>query len=71
MIHLHRVDYDLCLARHRAAVERTWNQDDLEQGLGRESRVVDVDAFREWFFAGDDLEGSEREPIPERIRALL
>ena len=71
LIHLHRVDYDHCLARHRAAVERTWNQDDLEQGLGRESRVVDVDAFREWFFAGDDLEGSEREPIPERIRALL
>ena len=71
LIHLHRVDYDHCLARHRAAVERTWNQDDVELGFGRASRVVDVDAFREWFFAGDDLEGSEREPIPERIRALL
>ena len=33
LIHLHRVDYDLCLARHRAAVERDLESGRPEQGL--------------------------------------
>lgn len=71
LIHLHRADYDLCLARHRAAVEREWSDDDVRHGFGRESRVVDPEEFARWFWEGDDLEGSEREPIPPHLREVL
>jgi Glycosyl transferase family 2 len=71
LVHLHRVDYDYCLARHRSVTERRWYAEDRRRDLGRHYRVVDPVEFRDWFFAGYDLEGTEREPIPERIRAIF
>jgi hypothetical protein len=71
LIHLHRVDYARCLERHRAAAAREWSDSDLREGHGRESRVVDEEEFREWFYAGADLEGSVREPIPEHVVEAL
>jgi len=71
LVHLHRADYDRCLARHRSAVQRDWSETDLERGYGRQSRVVEADEFDRWFYAGEDLEGRGREPIPERLRSAL
>jgi hypothetical protein len=71
LIHLHRVDFDYCLARHRSVTERRWYEEDRRRDLGRHYRVVDPEEFRDWFFGGYDLEGTEREPIPERIRAMF
>jgi Glycosyl transferase family 2 len=71
LVHLHRGDYDRCLARHRSAVAREWSPEDLERGYGKQSRVVDADEFERWFYAGEDLEGTAREPIPERLREVL
>lgn len=71
LIHLHRADYEYCLARHRAAASRKWPEGDLQWNLGWHQRVVEDGEFREWFFNGADLEGAEREPIPEHLRAEL
>jgi hypothetical protein len=71
LVHLHRVDYDRCLARHRSVASRRWSEQDLKLNLNSQARVVEPDAFREWFYAGEDLEGSSREAIPERFRTLL
>jgi hypothetical protein len=76
LIHLHRVDYEYCLERHRAVVERDWYEADRRRDLGSHYRVVDPDEFREWFFHGNDLqgialEGAERALIPDRIRGEL
>jgi Glycosyl transferase family 2 len=71
LIHLHRVDYDYCLARHRAAARREWPEDDLQLNLGWHQRVVEPEEFRNWFFHGEDLEGTEREMIPDRVRDVL
>jgi hypothetical protein len=70
LVHLHRVDYRYCLERHRAAADRDWNDADLRDGLGPQNRLIDSDAFREWFFHGDDLDG-DREPIPDEVRGAL
>jgi hypothetical protein len=69
LIHLHRADYETCLARHRAAATRDWNKADLAGGRAH-NRIVEPSEFEEWFYGGPDLGGS-REPIPERIRAVL
>lgn len=71
LIHLHRVDYEYCLARHRAALEMRWAEEDRKWNLGWHQRVVEPEEFDEWFRAGADLEGSTREPIPERLRGVL
>jgi hypothetical protein len=71
LVHLHRVDYDYCLARHRAATERKWHEEDRRRDLGRHYRVVEPDEFRKWFFSGYDLERTEREVIPDRVREVL
>jgi hypothetical protein len=71
LIHLHRIDYDNCLKRHRSASSRRWPEEDLKWNLGWHQRVIEPEAFREWFFHGEDLEGTEREPIPERFRDVI
>ena len=71
LIHLHRVDYDYCLARHRRAASGNWNQEDLQFNLTWHQRVVEPDEFRTWFYEGEDLDGAAPEVIPDRVRDLL
>ncbi len=71
LIHLHRVDYDYCLARHRAVSSRQWPEADLKLNFNSQARIVEPTEFREWFLHGEDLEGAEREIIPDRFRESL
>ena len=70
LVHLHRVDYEMCLARHRKAFARNWKEADLLQGLGAQNRIVEPDEFEEWFRHGAELD-APAELIPEHIRTLL
>ena len=70
LVHLHRIDYDRCLARHRAAVARDWNEADVVSGYGAQNRIADPSEFDEWFYRGADID-APRELIPEHIRSLL
>jgi hypothetical protein len=49
LIHLHRVDYDICLERHRIRSRRRWADDDAEQGWAAHNLITDEAAFRRWF----------------------
>jgi hypothetical protein len=70
LVHLHRIDYDACLARHRASSARDWNEADIAGGLGAQNRIAELEEFEEWFRHGSDL-GAPRELIPEHIRSVL
>jgi hypothetical protein len=70
LVHLHRADYDSCLARHVRAAARDWNRDDVATAAGEHNRTVDRDAFDAWFRNGADL-AAPRELIPDHIRELL
>lgn len=70
LMHLHRADYDTCLARHGIAAARDWNQADLENAGGEHNRIADRDAFDSWFRTGAELT-TPRELIPDHIRELL
>ena len=39
--------------------------------LGWHQRVVESDEFHDWFFHGEDLEGTTREAIPEHMKRVL
>jgi hypothetical protein len=70
LVHLHRVDYGWCLARHRASAARRWNEGDIARGDGIQNRIAARDEFEEWFRRGPDLD-APREFIPEHVRATL
>lgn len=70
LVHLHRVDHDICLARHQASAARDWNEADIDSGCGAQNRIADPGEFDEWFYRGADLD-SPPELIPEHIRSVL
>jgi hypothetical protein len=70
LVHLHRVDYELCLARHRSSAGRNWSAEDVVRGDGSQNRVADGEDFDRWFYHGPDLD-APREVIPEHLRRAL
>jgi hypothetical protein len=74
LIHLHRIDYEICQERHRVSSERTWSERDLAGGWGRHNRIADDEEFEEWYFGGScfwDGRGIVVERIPDRWKGLL
>jgi hypothetical protein len=70
LVHLHRVDYDSCLQRHRETASRDWSTEDVVRGDGGQNRIAAPEEFERWFRSGPDLD-SPRELIPAHIRAVL
>jgi hypothetical protein len=70
LVHLHRVDYERCLYRHRQRVARPWKPEQLANGWGYQDRIIEPEEFAHWFFT--DASGSngpvQRQPIPPRWR---
>jgi Glycosyltransferase family 92 len=50
LVHLHRVDYDICLERHRTRSRRRWADGDAEQGWAAHNLITDEAEFRRWFY---------------------
>lgn len=49
LIHLHRMDFELCRDRHRFRSTVAWNQKDIETNYGYQNRIADEERFAEWF----------------------
>jgi len=73
MIHLHRMDYDICLERHRIRSRRRWDRRDARRGWASHNRIVDEDEFERWFYEDAYFERFEVKPerIPERWREVF
>lgn len=73
LLHLHRLDWDLCKERHIKNAIREWSQPDLAAGHGVQNRLVqDVD-LAAWFY-NPELYGQDSlqlEPIPTQWKELL
>jgi hypothetical protein len=50
LIHLHRMDYETCRARHRRRVALGWAEQDRTEGWAYQNRLTGGPAFDEWFF---------------------
>lgn len=73
MIHLHRMDYEICLARHRHRQTRAWNDYDLSVGWASHNRITDEQEFARWFYADSNADWTEIaiEPIPAAWTGLF
>lgn len=73
MIHLHRMDYEICLERHRYRNARAWNEDDVALGWASHNRIVDESEFARWFYQDSGNAWTELviEPIPTTWRGVF
>jgi hypothetical protein len=73
LIHLHRLDYDLCLARHRKWRTRDWASRDLEAGWAGHNRITDDGEFERWFYEDSAVPGVQvqLEEIPSAWKQVL
>lgn len=65
LIHLHRMDYEICRARHQNRTRFPLAQADQNHGWGYQNQIIDPIAFSSWF--SHDSGGSEpiyAQPIP-------
>jgi hypothetical protein len=56
LIHLHRMDYDVCLLRHRWRRSRGWNQLDVSAGWAQHNRITEEKEFERWFYTDSCFE---------------
>jgi len=70
MIHLHRVDYEVCLARHQLRKNRAWGEEDASSGWAAHNLITEKDEFDRWFFGETGFEGFPLrvEKVTERWR---
>jgi Glycosyl transferase family 2 len=73
LIHLHRMDYEICLARHRYRRGRPWNERDLAERWARHNLIVDEAEFARWFYEDNSFDdsGITVQPIPASWRGLF
>jgi hypothetical protein len=74
LIHLHRMDYELCRARHRARAVVAWNERDVKHSWYYQMRVQDEPEFGRWFYKDTVSSGEVPlviEPIPPQFRTLF
>ena len=73
LIHLHRMDFDLCLERHRTRSTRPWADEDARRGWAAHNRIVDAEAFTRWFDEDSGFKGYpiKREVLRPTWRALF
>ena len=68
MIHLHRMDYEICLERHRGRERRSWNDHDVALGWAEHNRITDETGFARWFY--EESNADWREIVIERIPTM-
>jgi len=73
LIHLHKIDYELCRARHQERVAREWHAPERLQGVYRHNMIDDPDKLSRWIRtnADDTSEYARLDHIPPQIRQLI
>jgi hypothetical protein len=75
LIHLHRMDYEICRARHESRSELAWSENDRARGTGVNNWPTKGDEFERWFYgdSGFEQDGIQivLEPIPDSWRGLF
>jgi len=72
LLHLHRLDFDICHSRHKQRSAQAWNQRDVDENWGYQNRITEEEQFHKWFYE-DSCSGIpiQVERIPDYWRGLL
>lgn len=73
MVHLHRLDFDLCSERHRTRSRKRWAEQDDDAGWAVHNRLTEGEEFRRWFEESLGVDGFplHLEEVPAAWRGLF
>jgi hypothetical protein len=71
LIHLHRIDFEHCWARHQHFAAVRHAERDIQSGLGSHNRIADRAEFERWFDTKLDGTPLELEPIEPRWHSVI
>jgi hypothetical protein len=73
LIHLHRMDYDICRDRHLLRRERAWSDQDVQEKMGTHNLITEESDFDRWFYEDSSIGDIPIvvEPIPQEWRELF
>jgi hypothetical protein len=73
LIHLHRIDVEVCRTRHMTRARRRWNDADVDANWARHNLLTEGEDFERWFLEDSSSAGIDihLEPIPEAWRGVL
>ena len=73
LIHLHRMDYEICRQRHMLRDQRQWAAQDLELRWATHNRLTGGEEFDRWFYEDTSTEGVEMviEKIPTEWKGMF
>jgi Glycosyl transferase family 2 len=73
LLHLHRLDFNYCLERHRSNIARRWAAEDLQTGRGFQNRIVNEEDLKRWFYHPETMGGDKLipQPIPDEWKGVL
>jgi hypothetical protein len=66
LIHLHRMDYELCRERHRTRRRRAWAEQDVRLRWATHNRLTEDAEFDRWFHEDSCFDGIAIAPEPIR-----
>lgn len=67
LVHLHRVDFDYCLAKAKFNAQKNWSKEAVEKHQGTHNRIKTIHHMRSWFFR----DCTEWVPIPKEFHGLI
>jgi hypothetical protein len=67
LIHLHRLDIEVCRARHEIRQRRAWGERDLDENWAAYNRIAGGDDFERWFYEDSGFEDDGIHILLERI----
>lgn len=71
LIHLHRMDFQLCLERHSYRTNLAWSEKDVEIKCGYQNRISEDERFAEWFYNDSCTHlPIKQKPIPDIWRSV-
>jgi len=74
LVHLHKIDFDFCLARHEEIRRRSWAKSALERGEGRQFQHESRDELARWFANSIDTKKDVPAPlvdIPTSMQTIV
>jgi len=73
LVHLHRLDFEVCRRRHALRSTRRWNERDLRDGYAAHNLLVDGQRFETWFDTSNAVDDIPIviEQIPDHWKDVL
>ena len=73
LLHMHRIDFELCRQRHLRNAQRKWSTMDLEGGFGVQNRLVAEEELKRWFYEpqANGQEPLTIVPMPDSVKEIV